>query len=151
PIQALYQHGLLRPELTVLDYGCGRGDDVRLMAAMGVSASGWDPFYAPDTPLEEADIVNLGFVLNVIEDPEQRTKTLRDAYRYSRRCLAIAVMTEGKADVLGLQSYGDGYVTSWGTFQKYYRQQELKAFIEDSLGEEAIAVAPGVFFVFRDK
>jgi len=38
-----------------------------------------------------------------------------------------------------------------GTFQKYYTQAEIKAFIEAALDEEPIPVAPGVLYVFRDK
>jgi DNA phosphorothioation-associated putative methyltransferase len=42
-------------------------------------------------------------------------------------------------------------MTSRNTFQKYYTQAELAAFIADVLVEEPIPVSPGVFFVFRDK
>jgi DNA phosphorothioation-associated putative methyltransferase len=41
--------------------------------------------------------------------------------------------------------------TQRGTFQKYYTQAEIKAFLEEVLDEEAIPVAPGVHYVFRDK
>jgi DNA phosphorothioation-associated putative methyltransferase len=41
--------------------------------------------------------------------------------------------------------------TRKGTFQKYFTQPELKSFIESALHEEAIAIGPGVFYVFRDK
>jgi DNA phosphorothioation-associated putative methyltransferase len=47
--------------------------------------------------------------------------------------------------------YRDGFVTSRNTFQKYYTQAELAAFISKVLNEEPIPVSPGVFFVFRDK
>src|SRR5215472_7550214 len=30
------------------DYGCGRGDDIRGLAANGIAAYGWDPHYAPE-------------------------------------------------------------------------------------------------------
>ena len=42
-------------------------------------------------------------------------------------------------------------MTKRGTFQKYFSQGEIKAFIEQVLDEEPIAVAPGVLYVFRDK
>ena len=48
-----------------------RGKDVELLTAEGVACSGWDPAYRPDTPLAETNVVNLGYVINVIEDPEE--------------------------------------------------------------------------------
>ena len=47
--------------------------------------------------------------------------------------------------------YGDGYLTSRNTFQKYFSQGELQNFIESVLDEQAIPVGPGVFFVFKDR
>ena len=49
------------------------------------------------------------------------------------------------------QRFRDGVLTRRGTFQKYYTQAEIKAFLEQALDEEPIAVAPGVLYVFRDK
>jgi DNA phosphorothioation-associated putative methyltransferase len=151
PMLALARHGLLTTDRSVLDYGCGQGDDVRALKVGGIRGVGWDPHYATDAPLDPSDIVNLGFVLNVIEEPGERADALRRAYELSRQCLAVAAMVVGKADTTALQPYQDGFVTRRGTFQKYYRQEELGAFIEEVLGAEAIAVGPGVFFVFRDK
>jgi DNA phosphorothioation-associated putative methyltransferase len=53
---------------SLFDYGCGRGDDLRGLRENGIEAQGWDPYFAPDEPVVAADIVNLGFVINVIED-----------------------------------------------------------------------------------
>jgi DNA phosphorothioation-associated putative methyltransferase len=44
----------------------------------------------------------------------------------------------------------DGVLTSRNTFQKFYEQRELKHWIEQVLGVEAIAAGPGIFYVFRD-
>ena len=151
PMQALARHGLLIPERNVLDYGCGQGDDVRALQAGGIPAVGWDPHFSPDVAHETADIVNLGFVLNVIEEPSERLKTVRRAFDLARQCLSVAVMITGKGDINGLHAYRDGYLTQRNTFQKYYRQDEIKTFLESALDMEAIAVAPGIFFIFRDK
>jgi DNA phosphorothioation-associated putative methyltransferase len=48
-------------------------------------------------------------------------------------------------------AYGDGIITSRNTFQKYYEQEELKAYIDQVLGVDAIPVALGIYFVFRDE
>jgi hypothetical protein len=39
------------------------------------------------------------------------------------------------------QRFRDGVMTKRGTFQKYFSQGEIKAFIEQVLDEESIAVA----------
>jgi DNA phosphorothioation-associated putative methyltransferase len=89
--------------------------------------------------------------LNVIEDRHERAETLIASYGFARRALSIAVMPLGKYTFDGLKPYGDGYVTARGTFQKYFAQQELRDFIVQVLGEAPVALAPGIFVVFRDK
>jgi DNA phosphorothioation-associated putative methyltransferase len=151
PVQVLVSHRVLTEKTTILDYGCGQGDDVAALAANGYQAYGWDPHYAPDGPRIAADVVNLGFVLNVIEDRHERAETLIAAYGFARRALSIAVMPIGKYSFDGLKPYGDGYVTARGTFQKYFAQQEIRDFVARTLDESPIAFAPGIFVVFRDK
>jgi DNA phosphorothioation-associated putative methyltransferase len=51
----------------------------------------------------------------------------------------------------GVIAYGDGIITNRNTFQKYYEQEELKVYIDQVLGVDAIPVALGVYFVFRDE
>ena len=101
--------------------------------------------------LKPAEIVNLGFVLNVIEEPSERLQAVRRAFEFARQCLAVAVMVVGKGDTQGLRAYRDGFLTQRDTFQKYYQQEEMKAFLERALETEAIPVAPGIFFIFKDK
>ncbi len=151
PFQLALANTVLSPGNTVFDYGCGQGDDVAALQANGFDAFGWDPHHAKDGPRRAADVVNLGFVLNVVEDRHERVETLKAAWSYTRRALSVAVMTIGKASFSGLRPYLDGYVTSWGTFQKYFAQQELRDFIEEALGEAPVALGPGMFVVFRDK
>lgn len=151
PMQALVRAGIIAEGRTVFDYGCGRGDDVAALASAGIEANGWDPHWRPDAEVNSADVVNLGFVLNVIERPEERVETARKAFALTQVCLCVGVMLVGKGSVVGLKRMGDGYVSNRGTFQKYFTQAEVKGLLERALGMEAIAAAPGVFFVFRDK
>jgi hypothetical protein len=139
PMQALARYGLITPSVEVFDYGCGRGDDVRGLAANGIAAYGWDPHYAPDAPKREADVVNLGFVINVIEALEERIEALHGAYSLSKRVLAVAAMLASQAMQPG-RPYRDGYVTSRNTFQKYYTQAELAGFISEVLARAAPVV-----------
>lgn len=151
PMKALARHGLLDGSCLVFDYGCGKGDDLKLLKANGIPAAGWDPHYHPNAPKVPADIVNLGFVINVIENPTERIEALQSAFSLSRKILVVSAMLTGQGNPANAMPYGDGVRTRKGTFQKYFAQPELKSFIESVLREEAIAVGPGLFYVFRDK
>lgn len=149
PMSLAVRHGMIRPGVTVFDYGCGQGDDLRALDAAGVQAVGWDPHFAPEAPRHEAEIVNLGFVLNVIEDPGERVAALKGAWALATRVLVVSVMIVGAVPVDGLRQFGDGYLTARGTFQKYFQQAELKAMLTQVTGIEPVALAPGIFALFR--
>ena len=150
PIQLLDRYGFLSGDMTVFDYGCGKGDDLRGLTANGITAEGWDPHYAADRPITPADIVNLGFVVNVIEDPVERRDALLRAYELAGTVLAVSVMIATEQAVQG-RSFADGVLTSRNTFQKYYTQTELRDYLEATLGEQPVPVAPGVMFIFKNK
>jgi DNA phosphorothioation-associated putative methyltransferase len=150
PMQALWRHGYLDGTHSIFDYGCGRGDDIRALAERSIRASGWDPHFAPEGARTEADVVNLGFVLNVIEDVNERAEALRTAFILCRRLLVVAVLLEDRTAYERNRLFRDGVLTPRGTFQKYFHQGELRQYLETCLGREPVAVAPGIFFVFRD-
>ena len=151
PVKCLLRDGLVDTSISLFDYGCGRGEDVELLAAEGFVCTGWDPAHRPDYPQTEADVVNLGYVLNVIEDPQERSATLRKAWGLCRRLLAVAarvlIAGRGKTPV----EFGDGVLTGRGTFQKFYDQGELKLYLEEQLQTEAIPAGVGVFYLFKDE
>jgi DNA phosphorothioation-associated putative methyltransferase len=149
PIQSLLRHELLTAETSFFDYGCGKGDDLRGLSELGIRGSGWDPYHRPTESRVEADVVNLGFVVNVIEDFDERVEALLGAYELCRRVLAVSAMLEGSR--AGGRAFRDGILTGRHTFQKYYTQAQLQQFIEAVLDEEAIPAAPGVFYVFLDR
>ncbi|MBL4885677.1 MAG: DNA phosphorothioation-associated putative methyltransferase [Planctomycetaceae bacterium] len=151
PMQILARHNYLNGDWTVLDYGCGKGDDLRELEAHGIDISGWDPVHYPDGELINSDIVNLGFVLNVIEDREERTETLRRAWEYANKFLILSVMIAGESVISQFTPYQDGIITSRKTFQKYYSQSEIRSYIETTFDENAVAVGQGIFIVFKDK
>src|SRR5262249_37633598 len=90
PVKYPLRDGLVRRGLTFFDSRSGRGEDLELLAAGGISCTGWDPAYRPDAPRQEADVVNLGYVLNVIENTEERASSLRNAWALCRQVLAVA-------------------------------------------------------------
>ncbi len=79
PVKLILDAAQLRPGDNFFDYGCGLGADVRALAALGYSVTGWDPVHAPTGEHSPSDVVNLGFVINVIEDPAERVEVLASA------------------------------------------------------------------------
>ena len=151
PLQAAARHGYLDGDLSVFDYGCGKGQDVAILEAAGITVSGWDPHYRPEVKPVRSDLVNLGYVLNVIERPAEREETLKAAFDLANQLLVVAVLTTDAVAADGSSEYGDGLITTQHTFQKYFSREESKGLIEETLGEEALVVGPGLFFVFPDK
>jgi DNA phosphorothioation-associated putative methyltransferase len=149
PIQCLARYGFLNGDNTLFDYGCGKGDDLRNLSENNIFASGWDPHYSPDSEKLQADLVNLGFVINVIENFVERETALKNAYSLANKLLVVSAMLLNQNAYNG-EKLNDGVRTQRNTFQKYYSQPELKAFLEDTLNTSAIAVAPGIFFIFKD-
>ncbi len=150
PFRCLLDFGFLDGRRTVFDYGCGRGDDLRLLTGMGVDAAGWDPIYRPNSPRRPSDLVNLGFVLNVVEDPVERQRTLKAAWALAQEMLIVSVMLGYKAHQQRFSAHGDGVRTQRNTFQKYYSQGEFRHYVEDTLDANAVPIAPGICLVFRD-
>jgi DNA phosphorothioation-associated putative methyltransferase len=141
---------IVTPTTTVLDYGCGHGGDVQRLRDRGVHATGWDPQFFASDARSAADIVNLGYVVNVIEDVEERAETLRSAWALTLRVLIVSARLTDEARAADA-SFRDGCMTRIGTFQKFYEQDELRVWIEQQLGEPAVPAAPGVFYVFRER
>ncbi len=151
PMQILARHDYLNGDWSILDYGCGKGDDLRELEAHGIDVSGWDPAHNEEGTLINSDIVNLGFVLNVIEDRSERDETMRRAWAYAEKLIVIAVMVAGESTINQFQQYKDGVITSRNTFQRYYSQGEFRYYVESTLQETAIPVGQGILIVFKDK
>jgi DNA phosphorothioation-associated putative methyltransferase len=150
PVRLALESGLFSPETSFFDYGCGHGGDITRIAEQGYTSCGWDPYYSPDTPQIAADIVNIGFVINVIENMSERRQALIQAWELTQKVMLVAAQVLISDIKRGVIAYGDGIITSRNTFQKYYEQEELKIYIDQVLGVDSIPVALGVYFVFRD-
>lgn len=150
PMTLAIDHCVLPVGATVFDYGCGRGGDVKRLNDAGFHADGWDPAHAPDQPKTPADVVNLGYVLNVIEHPAERVQALREAWSLARQALVVAVRPEWEVRSVDGRHSGDGIVTAKGTFQKFFDQGEIRGLIEVTTATTPVAAAPGIFYVFRD-
>src|SRR5205823_2783163 len=117
----------------------------------GFACSGWDPAFQPNAAHQEAEVVSLGYVINVIEKPEERAETLRRAWGLCRQVMVVSAQVlmagRGKDPV----EFGDGVLTNRGTFQKFFEQAELKAYLEEQLQTEAIPAGIGTFYLFKDE
>ena len=135
----------------MFDYGCGRGDDLRILERMNIRASGWDPVFRPGGRRKAAEIVNLGFVLNVIEDANERDETLKAAFSLAKKVLVVSVMLGYQRRRSRFTPYQDGVRTRRDTFQKYYAQDEFLTYVESTLQRSAIPIAPGTCLVFQNQ
>ncbi len=151
PVRLAIESAILTKDTTFFDYGCGYGGDIDRTRNQGYTSTGWDPYYQPNNPLICADIVNLGYVINVIEDPAERREALLKAWELTQNALIVSAQVLIDERTSGQIAYGDGIVTRRNTFQKYYEQEELKAYLDQVLGVDAIPVALGIYFVFRDE
>jgi DNA phosphorothioation-associated putative methyltransferase len=144
------EDGVITPETRVLDYGCGWGDDVKRLRARGIACEGWDPVHRPTGARAPSQVVNLGYVVNVIESSEERAEVLTRAWELTENVLVVSGRLAAEARPSVGSVFEDGYVTRLGTFQKLYQQHELRAWIEATLGVPTVPAGPGVFYAFRD-
>jgi DNA phosphorothioation-associated putative methyltransferase len=151
PMRYALEDGLIGPGTDVLDYGCGHGRDIELLQERGITCDGWDPVFRPDGRSVSADTVNLGFVINVIEDPAERASAMRRAWDLCRRLLVVSAQIQLAGPGESQVPFGDGILTGRGTFQKFYGQGELRSFIEAELGMPAVPASLGIFYVFKDE
>ncbi|HEY9692746.1 MAG TPA: DNA phosphorothioation-associated putative methyltransferase [Oculatellaceae cyanobacterium] len=86
----------------------------------------------------------------MIESQAERREALIRAWELTGKVLIVAaqvLITQGNSQI----AYGDGIITSRNTFQKYFDQEELKLYIDQVLGVDAVPVDLGIYFVFRDE
>ena len=89
----------------------------------------WDPNFSPDTELENRDLVNLGYVINVIEI-EMRGSGAKKSVGFTDKLLLVSAMLGNESVFEKYQPYKDGVLTQRQTFQKYYFQNELKTYVD---------------------
>jgi DNA phosphorothioation-associated putative methyltransferase len=118
---------------------------------MGYPGAGWDPVHRPETERRPSPVVNLGYVVNVIENPAERQETLRQAWQLAERVLIVSArLTLELNSISQTEAYADGYLTARGTFQKLFGQNELKTWIDHTLNTTTVPAGPGVFYAFRN-
>ncbi len=125
---------------------------MRLLGALGVTGFGWDPTHRPGGQLRKSSVVNLGYVVNVIESPTERRDALSRAWSLAQKALIVSArLTMDARSLCESEDYSDGCLTGRGTFQKFFDQNELRNWINQTLGVLSVPAAPGIFYVFRDE
>lgn len=56
----------------ILDYGCGRGDDVEYLSSQGYPVDGYDPYHRPAELTGTYDTILCFYVLNVLPEDDRR-------------------------------------------------------------------------------
>ena len=69
PAKMLYIQNLLIGD--VLDFGCGFGNDVKLLQEKGIKIEAYDKHYFPEYPTKKFDTIICFYVLNVLMPEEQ--------------------------------------------------------------------------------
>jgi diadenosine tetraphosphate (Ap4A) HIT family hydrolase len=69
PAKFLLEKNLLKGK--VLDFGCGLGNDVKLLQQKGFDITGYDPYHLPQYPTDKFDTIICFYVLNVLFLEEQ--------------------------------------------------------------------------------
>lgn len=136
---------------SILDFGCGRGDDVNALTSRGYSVTGWDPHYRPIPAPAPADVVTMTYVLNTIEDPTERAETLSSAWALTRRTLIVSVRTHVEQRKVRGTPLADGIETSRQTFQRLFEPRELHDCLERLGGAHILLAGPGIGFAFRQR
>jgi DNA phosphorothioation-associated putative methyltransferase len=90
PVRCLLRDGVLDTSHTLFDYGCGRGQDLEFLTEMQFSCAGWDPVHRPEGMPTPSDVVNLSYVINIIENPAERANHFFYALKTISRCHASA-------------------------------------------------------------
>jgi hypothetical protein len=150
PVKTLLERGLLRKQDTFFDFGCGHGMDVEALGNLGYRASGWDPAFRPAAEKQKATVVNLGYVLNVIEEPQERIAALQEAFSLAERLLVVSTLVDGQQTEAHSRPYRDGFLTKTNTFQKFYAPGELESLLENTLDVEVVTLGLGMCAAFRD-
>jgi diadenosine tetraphosphate (Ap4A) HIT family hydrolase len=78
PVQFLLDQDLLRGR--ILDFGCGLGNDVKLLEYKGLDITGYDPYYLPIDPVGKFETIVCCYVLNVLMPEEQAAVLMNIAY-----------------------------------------------------------------------
>ena len=135
PMRKLQEQGLLDPRLTILDYGCGKGSDARLLLEQNFYVSGYDPYFYPDNRVlmdDFYDVVTCNYVLNVIKLDKDIDELMRNIKR--------VLMKNGVAYITVRRDIKEDGYTSNGTYQRDYKFKRKHTVISKFSGGETVLI-----------
>jgi len=117
---------------TIIDFGCGRGDDATYLEDAGYTVSRYDPVSFPDLPTHHHDFGLCAFVLNVVPSEAERKMVVA---QLTKLCHTVLITARNGADFPDVwEEWVDGFKTGSGTFQKGIGEEEIlkltKNFVE---------------------
>jgi len=126
------------------DIGCGRGDDMEYLRQWSRKSTidGYDPNYKPKPKPSGTrgalfDVVTCIYVLNVLEEHDERMNVLRDVKWMVKPNGIVMVASRSHRDIFnsvtdGWIKTGDGWTTTSGTFQRGFKASELGKMLMDA-------------------
>lgn len=85
---------------------------------------------------EKYDVINLFYVLNVIEDIEERVEVLKAIKDLADDTSTFFICVRGYEEFKKYKGkyevYKDGIITSRNTFQKYFKEDEIYEFLKEN-------------------
>ena len=122
---------------SIFDWGCGHGTDSIFYHVSSAQVGSWDPVHrAAPTPEEEKvarriefEWVTLTYVLNVLPRLD-RLEVLPRVFEFLPSWGKVMIAVRDKKDVMSAwrpkwDRYGDGFITSTGSFQRGFSGSEI--------------------------
>lgn len=134
----------------VLDFGSGRGADVRFLRGLGLDAQGYDPEHGPRRlPPGPFELVTAIYVLNVVPRADRRAVVAELARRVGRGGLALLVTRPRVAELARRHGWPQvepgGWLSKAGSYQGEVSADELRALLQGAgLRPEPLAVPAGL-------
>jgi len=128
PLRDLLEYEPTVLDGTVLDVGCGYGEDVYHLRKQGALAAGYDPHkdfgFGTEPYTCKYNVVLLIYVLNVLPTRRERLEALEKAWSYAKPGGFLFVATRSPKEIRdlrrkhGWEPFHDGYITKKKTFQR---------------------------------
>ncbi|MFN6564901.1 MAG: bifunctional class I SAM-dependent methyltransferase/HIT family protein [Nostoc sp. ChiSLP01] len=111
PAQFLLNQNLLQGK--ILDFGCGFGNDVKILRQKGCDITGYDPYYFPEYPQNKFDTIICFYVLNVLFAEEQANILMQISHLLKAGCKAYYVVRRD----IKKEGFREHYVHKKPTYQ----------------------------------
>lgn len=131
PYRRLFELGVISPTDSILDYGCGKGYDFLRLQSQGFDIRGFDRFHEDFNRTElitsyRYDSIICNYVFNVIESKNERWQVLSELKSLTD-CIYITVRADKSSVGKKWKEFGDGWLTTTNTFQKFYDMKEIQS------------------------